>query len=60
MTKQQSIGLRLRKLFPNEEIIEDFSVLNYLIDFYYPKCNLSVEVDELGHKDREQTKENKR
>ena len=60
MTKQQSIDLRLRKLFPNEEIIEDFSALNYLIDYYFPKCKLAIEVDELGHKDRDQTKENKR
>ena len=60
MTKQQSIYLRLRKLFPNEEIIEDFSALNYLIDYYFPKCKLAIEVDELGHKDRDQTKENKR
>ena len=60
MTKQQAIGLRLRKLFSNEEIIEDFSALNYLIDFYFPKYKLAIEVDELGHKDRDQTKENKR
>ena len=47
MTKQQSIGVRLRKLFPNEEIIEDFSALNYLIDYDFPKCKLAIEVDEL-------------
>ena len=35
MTKQQSIGLRIRKTFPNEEIIEDFYVkkFDYMIDF---------------------------
>ena len=60
MTKQRSIGLRLRKLFSSKEIIEDFSALNYLIDFYFPKYKLAIEVDELGHKDRDQTKENKR
>ena len=60
MTKQQSIGLWLRKLFSSEEIIEDFSALNYLIDFYFPKYKLAIEVDELGHKVRDQTKENKR
>ena len=60
MTKQQSIGLRLKKLFPNEEIIEDFSALKYLIDFYFPKYKLAIEVDKLGHRDRDQTKENKR
>ena len=60
MTKQQSIGLRLRKLFPNEDIIEDFSALYYLIDYYFPKRKLALEVNELGHKDRDQIKENKK
>ena len=60
MTKQQSIGLRLRKLFPNEDIIEDFSALYYLIDYYFPKRKLAIEVNELGHKDRDQIKENKK
>ena len=60
MTKQQSIGLRLRELFPNEDIIEDFSALYYLIDYYFPKRKLAIEVNELGHKDRDQIKENKK
>ena len=60
MTKQQAIGLRLRKLFSNEEITEYFSALNCLINFYFPKYKLATEVDELGYKDRDQTKENKR
>ena len=60
MTKQQSIGLRLRKLFPNEDIIEDFSALYYLIDYYFPKRKLALEVNEFGHKDRDQIKENKK
>ena len=47
-------------MFSKDEIIEDFSALNYLIDFYFPKYKLAIEVDELGHKDRDQTKENKR
>ena len=41
MTKQQSIGLKIRKTFPNEEIIEDFYVKNsttWLI-FIYQKEN---------------------
>ena len=60
MTKQQAIGLRLRKLFSNEEITEYFSALNCLINFYFPKYKLAIEVAELGHKDWDQTKENKR
>ena len=45
MTKQESIGLRLKKAFLNEEIIEDFSALNYLTDFYFPKYKLAVEIE---------------
>ena len=60
MTKQRVISLRLKMLFSNEEIIEYFSALNYLIDFYFPKYKLAIEVDELGHKDKDQTKEKKR
>ena len=31
-----------------------------MIDFYLPKRKLAIEVDELGHEDRKQNKENKR
>ena len=58
MTKPQAIGLRLIKLFSNEEIIEGFFDLNYLIDFYFPKYKLAIAVDDLGHNYRGQTKEN--
>ena len=43
-----------------EKIIEDFSALNYLIDFYFAKYKLAIEIDELGHPDRDSVKENKR
>ena len=59
MTKQKSIGLRLRKLFLNEEMIEDFSALNYLTVYYFPKRKLAIEVDELCHKDSDQIKDKK-
>ena len=41
MAKQESIGLRIRKAFPNEEIMEDFYVkkFDYVIGFYLPKRN---------------------
>ena len=62
MTKPKSIGLRRRKTFPNEKIIEDVYAKNfdYTIDFYLPERKLAVEVDELGHFDRDQITENKR
>ena len=58
MTKQQSIGLTIRKTFPNQEIIEGFYAkkIDYVTDFYLPKRKLAKEVDELGHKDRKQNK----
>ena len=60
MIKQQPIGERLRTIFSNE-IIEDFSAVNYLIDFYFRKYKLTIEVDKLGHKDRkDQTEEIRR
>ena len=31
ISKQESIGLRIKKTFSSKEIIEDFSALNYLI-----------------------------
>ena len=62
MSKEESIGLRIRKAFSNEKIIEDFYIKQFdcVIDFYLPKRKLAIEVDELGHFDRDQTKENKR
>ena len=42
------------------KIIEDFSALNYLIDIYFPKYKLAVEIDELGHAGKDSVKENKR
>ena len=60
MSKQESVSLRLKKTFSGEEIVEDYSVLSYLIDFYFPKYKLAVETDELGHVDRDSVKENER
>ena len=62
MTKQESIGLRKRKTFPNQEIIEKFyfKKFDYMIDFYLSGRELAIEVNELGHFDRDQITENKR
>ena len=38
LRKQQSLGLRLKKLFPNEEITEKYSTLHY-------RTYLVVEID---------------
>ena len=62
MTKPESIGLRITKIFPNEQIIEGFYVkkFDYMIDFYLLKRKLATESNELGHFDRDLITENKR
>ena len=37
LRKQQSLGLRLKKLFPNENIIEEYFDLHYRTDFTFIK-----------------------
>ena len=60
MSNQESIGLKLKKHFLGEEIIEDFSALNCWIYFDFSNYKLAVEIDEFGHADRDLVKENKR
>ena len=37
LRKQQLLGLRLKKLFPGKDIIEEYSALNYRTDFIFKK-----------------------
>ena len=46
------MGLRLKKLFPNEDVTEEYSALHYKTDFTFKKYILVVEIDEKGHVDR--------
>ena len=50
--KQQSLGLRLKKLFSSEEIIEEYFALHYKTDFTFKKHMLAVEIDEKDHNER--------
>ena len=52
LRKQQSLGLRLKKLFPSEDIIEEYFVLHYRTDFTFKKHMLVEEIDEKGHAER--------
>ena len=58
LTKEQSICSKILKVFT--EIIEQYFILNERIDFYLPKHKLAVEVDELGHLDRDEEDKIKR
>ena len=42
-------NLRLKNLFPNEDIVEDYSALHDRADFTFKKHMLVVEVDEKCH-----------
>ena len=53
LRKQQSLGLRMKKSFPNEDIIEEYFALHYRTDFTFKKHSLLVETDEKGHADRD-------
>ena len=46
LRKQRSLSLRLKKLFPNNNIIEEYSALPDRIDFTFKKHMLVVEIDE--------------
>ena len=59
LRKQQSLGLRLKKLFPNEDIIEEYFALHYRTDFTFKKHMLVVEIDEKGHVERDPDYEKK-
>ena len=60
LCKQQSLRLRLKKLFPNKDIIEEYFGLNYTADFTFTKHMFVIEIDEKGHVDRDPDYERKR
>ena len=60
LRKQRSLGLRLKKLFKNEDIIEEYSASHYMTEFTFKKNMLVVETDEKGHVDRDIDYEKKR
>ena len=51
-TKEQTIINSLKDTFEGENIQTQYSVLGYRIDLYFHKCKLAIEVDELGHTNR--------
>ena len=51
-TKEQTIIYSIRDTFERENIQTQYSVLGYRIDLYFHKYKLAIEVDELGHTNR--------
>ena len=51
-TKEQSFIISIKDAFEGEDMQTQYSVLSYRIDLYFHKYKLAIEVDELGHADR--------
>ena len=53
LRKQQLLVLRHKKVFPNEDIIEEYSALNYRTDFTFKKSGLVVQFNKIGRAHRD-------
>ena len=51
-TKEQTVISAIKEAFEGENMQTQYSVLSYRTDLYFHKYKLAVEVDELGHSDR--------
>ena len=50
--KEQTVINSIKDAFEGEDMQTQYSVLGYRIDLYFHKYKLAIEVDELGHADR--------
>ena len=60
LKKEQSVIESIRDTFKGEDIRIQYTVLGYRIDLYFYKYKLAIEIDELGHNDRNTDYEIKR
>ena len=51
-TKEQTVLESTKSAFEEEDMETQYSVLDYRIDLYFYKHKLAIEIDELGHADR--------
>ena len=56
LSKEQSVILKITKLFSNEKVLAQHSVLDYKIDLYSLEHKLAIEVDEKGYTGRDERK----
>ena len=52
ITKEQTVIDSIKDAFEGENLQTQYTVLDYRTDLYFHKHKLAVEVDELGHADR--------
>ena len=60
LKKEQSVIESIRDTFKGEDIRIQYTVLGYRIDLYFYEYKLAIEIDELGHNDRNTDYETKR
>ena len=60
LKKEQSVIESIRDTFKGEDIQIQYIVLGYRIDLYFYEHKLAIEIDELGHNDRDTDYETKR
>ena len=51
---------RIKETFKKQTIIEQYRVEKYFIDLFFPVHKLGIEIDENGHLDRSEIKEQKK
>ena len=51
-TKEQTVINLVKDAFEGENMQTQYIVLNYRIDLYFHEYKLAIEVDELGHNDK--------
>ena len=51
-TKEKTVINSIKDVFEGEDMQTQYTVLTYRIDLYFHKYKLAIEVDELGHNDR--------
>ena len=52
-TKEQTVLNSIKDAFEGEDMQTQYSILGYRINLYFHKYKLAIEVDELGHGDRD-------
>ena len=60
LKKEQSVIESIRDTFKGEDIQIQYTVLGYRLDLYFYEHKLAIEIDELGHNDRDTDYETKR
>ena len=51
-SKEQTIINSIKNAFEGEDLQKQYTVIGYRIDLYFHEYKLAIEVDELGHNDR--------